>query len=65
MNDLVRTFEKVVGFKIITNHVDKTENDPMLRRPDINVANRVLGFYPRVKLEDGIHKTILHFAENT
>ena len=65
LNDLVRTFESVVGFKIITNHIDKTENDPMLRRPDIRNATRVLGFYPMVKLEEGIHKTILHFAENS
>lgn len=62
MNELVRIFEGVVGFKIITRHVDKMENDPMLRRPDIRVAQQTLGFYPRTSLEEGVHKTILHFA---
>jgi UDP-glucuronate decarboxylase len=62
MNDLVCIFESVVGFKIITRHVDKMENDPMLRRPDISVAQEKLGFYPRTGLEEGIHKTIIHFA---
>ena len=65
MNELVRIFETTIGFKIPTVHVEKTENDPMLRRPDISMAEKLLGFHPRISLEDGIHKTIYHFATHS
>lgn len=61
MNELVKIFECVVGFNIIKTHVDKTENDPMVRRPDISVAISRLKWAPKIGLEDGLHKTLMHF----
>lgn len=38
------------------------EDDPKVRRPDIGVARAVLGWEPRVSLEEGLRRTIPYFA---
>jgi dTDP-glucose 4,6-dehydratase len=37
------------------------EDDPKVRRPDITVARQVLGWEPRVQLDEGLRLTIPHF----
>jgi dTDP-glucose 4,6-dehydratase len=37
------------------------EDDPKLRRPDITKAQRILGWQPKVSLEEGLAKTIEYF----
>jgi dTDP-glucose 4,6-dehydratase len=37
------------------------EDDPKVRRPDITVAREVLGWEPKVELEEGLRRTIPHF----
>ena len=37
------------------------EDDPKVRRPDIAVAREVLGWEPKVELEEGLRRTIPHF----
>jgi UDP-glucuronate decarboxylase len=36
-------------------------DDPMQRQPDIRMAKRVLKWQPKVKLEDGLIRTIAYF----
>jgi UDP-glucuronate decarboxylase len=38
-------------------------DDPMLRRPDITIAQEKLGWVPRIDLEAGLVKTIAYFDE--
>jgi dTDP-glucose 4,6-dehydratase len=37
------------------------EDDPKIRRPDITKARKILGWEPRVPLEDGLKRTIDYF----
>ena len=37
------------------------EDDPMMRNPDITLAKNKLDWYPKVKLKDGLIKTIKYF----
>ena len=40
------------------------ENDPLKRRPDITRAKKVLGWEPKVTLEEGMRETVEWFREN-
>jgi dTDP-glucose 4,6-dehydratase len=37
------------------------QDDPRVRRPDISVARRVLGWEPQVGFEEGMRRTIAWF----
>ena len=38
-------------------------DDPRQRRPDITLAREILGWEPRIQLEEGLKKTIAYFEE--
>jgi dTDP-glucose 4,6-dehydratase len=38
-------------------------DDPKVRRPDISLARRVLGWEPRISIEDGLRRTHDYFVE--
>ncbi len=40
---------------------ERTADDPQRRRPDITRAREILGWEPRVSLEDGLKETIAYF----
>jgi dTDP-glucose 4,6-dehydratase len=37
---------------------ERTKDDPMVRQPDISRATQVLGWEPKVSLEEGLTKTV-------
>jgi UDP-glucuronate decarboxylase len=37
------------------------EDDPMQRQPDITLAKQILGWQPKVNLDEGLEKTIAYF----
>ena len=42
---------------------ERTKDDPQVRRPDITLARRVLGWEPKVSLDEGLGRTIEYFRE--
>lgn len=42
---------------------DLPQDDPERRKPDISLAKTTLGWFPKVKLEDGLMKTIAYFDD--
>ena len=49
------------GIQIVAS--GRTQGDPQQRKPDISKAKRVLNWEPKVKLDDGLQKTIEYFAK--
>ena len=62
LNELVGVFEKVLQKKILVNYLDGTPDDPKVRKPVIEKAERLLGWSPMVDLESGIASTFAHFS---
>jgi len=58
---VVRLASSKSEIKFISPEDERTKDDPKTRRPDINKARRVLGWEPKVPLEDGLQKTIEYF----
>ncbi|CAL9336491.1 dTDP-glucose 4,6-dehydratase [Nocardiopsis dassonvillei] len=42
--------------------VDRPQDDPGFRRPDIRLARELLGWSPRVRIREGMRRVIDHFA---
>jgi len=47
----------------VTPTDERTKDDPQVRRPDITRARTILGWEPRVSVQDGIGRTIEYFRE--
>jgi dTDP-glucose 4,6-dehydratase len=47
--------------KFVQPKAERIADDPQRRRPDITRAKTILGWAPRVKLEDGLRETIAYF----
>ncbi len=52
------------GAEAPIDHRPFPENDPKQRRPDIGKARSILGWEPRVSLDDGLRETLAWFRDN-
>ena len=57
--------EKVVGRPLPRVHKPLPQDDPKQRRPDITKARAILGWEPKVTLEEGLRRTYEHFVQVT
>ena len=59
---LARVVCELAGVPYKTDLRDMPVDDPVRRRPDITRARELLGWEPRIALEDGLRETIRSFA---
>ncbi len=57
---LTQTKSEIV---FVTPTDERTKDDPQVRRPDISRARSVLGWEPKVSVDEGIGKTIEYFRQ--
>jgi dTDP-glucose 4,6-dehydratase len=65
MLELAAVLEKVVGHRLPVVFKPLPRDDPQQRRPDITKARTILGWEPRVALEDGLRRTVEWFTRRS
>ena len=63
MRELAELVLKKVGGKSKITNLPLPADDPKQRRPDISLAKEVLGWEPKVPLEEGLDRTIEYFRQ--
>ena len=61
--EFAREIIRITGSKSKIVYRALPQDDPKVRQPDITKIKRVLGWEPRVSLEEGLKKTIMYFKE--
>lgn len=61
MRELAERVRRLCGSSSRIVHQPLPPDDPKLRRPDIALAARALGWKPKVALDDGLKETIAYF----
>jgi UDP-glucuronate decarboxylase len=56
--DMARKIQKITGSSSEITFHPLPEDDPLRRKPDISRAREILGWKPKVSLEDGLARTI-------
>jgi len=59
--EIAKLVLSLTGSRSVIQHQPLPVDDPKVRRPDIRRAKSLLGWEPKVKLEDGLKKTIDYF----
>ena len=61
VGELARMVIKLTGSRSNIQHHPLPVDDPRVRQPDITRARKLLGWEPKVKLEDGLKRTVDYF----
>ena len=61
INELILELKKIIPNNTPSIYLKLPENDPKVRRPDINLAKNILNWKPKINLNDGLTKTINYF----
>ncbi len=61
MLQLAKTIIDLAGSKSVIEHRELPVDDPKQRQPDISRARNMLGWEPRIGLEEGLAKTLEYF----
>ena len=63
MNELAEQIGITIGKEIRVKHLDLPRDDPKQRKPNIERAQRLLGWDPTIQLAEGLKRTALYFQE--
>lgn len=63
MNELADEVAKAAGREIRVQHLELPQDDPRQRQPNIERAQKLLGWEPRVPLTEGLGKTVAYFEK--
>lgn len=63
MNELAEAIQDAVGNHPGITHTPRPQDDPEVRQPEITVAERELGWRPRVDLAEGLARTVAWFRD--
>lgn len=61
MRELAEAIVRIAGSTSSVTLVERGEDDPERRRPDLSRAHALLGYSPQVAPEEGLHRTIEYF----
>ncbi len=61
--EFAERIRSIIGTRAAIVFKPLPEDDPKRRQPDISKAKRVLGWEPKVKLEEGLRETIAYFQQ--
>jgi dTDP-glucose 4,6-dehydratase len=61
IEQIARAIIEISGSKSTIVYRPLPEDDPKVRRPDITRARTLLGWEPKVSLEEGLQKTLDYF----
>ncbi len=61
--ELAQKVIALIGSRSRIIHLPLPQDDPRQRKPDITLAKEVLGWEPRIKLDEGLKPTIAYFAQ--
>src|SRR5213078_1013553 len=62
--ELAEYIRDLIGSTSEIQFIARPQDDPMVRQPDITLAQEVLGWSPSVALDDGLKRTIDWFREH-
>ena len=62
--ELAERIRDLIGGASEIEFIDRPQDDPMVRQPDITLASQVLGWKPEVPLDEGLGRTIEWFRSH-
>ena len=63
IKELVEVIARTSGKILKMRNLPLPSDDPKIRRPDITLAEKLLGWHPKIELGEGIETTYAYFAE--
>ena len=63
IRELAEEIARICGSQVEIKYLPLPQDDPRQRKPDITLAQKLLGWSPTIPLREGLEKTVTHFAE--
>lgn len=62
VKELAEKIIKMTGSKSELTNIEMPEDDPKRRKPDINLAQTLLEWNPKIELDEGLEKSLAYFS---